>query len=187
MDGNDDRGAGEAMLKGSASRRVSSSSSGWRKMLMCCLKPEEDDVQVLDYEHSSLSDVPAEVFNHERTLEILRLDCNQIADLPRPLFHCHGLKELWLSDNEIALLPPALASLIHLQVCNFFLFSRKKIGLAKKTFSLSQVLDISKNSLTEVPDAISGLKALIILDLSVNPLGIYVNSFTQCPTFPLVN
>lgn len=130
MDGNDDRGAGEAMLKGSASRRVSSSSSGWRKMLMCCLKPEEDDVQVLDYEHSSLSDVPAEVFNHERTLEILRLDCNQIADLPRPLFHCHGLKELWLSDNEIALLPPALASLIHLQVCNFFLFSRKKIGLA---------------------------------------------------------
>ena len=116
MDGNDDRGAGEAMLKGSASRRVSSSSSGWRKMLMCCLKPEEDDVQVLDYEHSSLSDVPAEVFNHERTLEILRLDCNQIADLPRPLFHCHGLKELWLSDNEIALLPPALASLIHLQV-----------------------------------------------------------------------
>jgi Leucine-rich repeat (LRR) protein len=119
MDGNDDRGAGEAMLKGSASRRVSSSSSGWRKMLMCCLKPEEDDVQVLDYEHSSLSDVPAEVFNHERTLEILRLDCNQIADLPRPLFHCHGLKELWLSDNEIALLPPALASLIHLQVYNF--------------------------------------------------------------------
>ncbi|KAI9558210.1 hypothetical protein GHT06_014963 [Daphnia sinensis] len=147
MDTNDDRGAGEAMLKSSGARRMAT-SSGWRKMLMCCLKPEEDDVQVLDYEHSSLSDVPAEVFNHERTLEILRLDCNQIADLPRPLFHCHGLKELWLSDNEISVLPPALASLIHLQL-----------------------LDISKNSLTEVPDAISGLKALITLDLSVNPLG----------------
>lgn len=119
MDTNDDRGAGEAMLKGSGARRMAT-SSGWRKMLMCCLKPEEDDVQVLDYEHSSLSDVPAEVFNHERTLEILRLDCNQIADLPRPLFHCHGLKELWLSDNDISVLPPALASLIHLQV--FFIF-----------------------------------------------------------------
>lgn len=119
MDVNDDRVAGEAMLKGPGARKVAT-SSGWKKMLMCCLKPEEDDVQVLDYEHSSLTDVPAEVFNHERTLEILRLDCNQIADLPRPLFHCHGLKELWLSDNEISLLPPALASLIHLQVTSFF-------------------------------------------------------------------
>jgi erbb2-interacting protein len=112
-------------------------------MLMCCLKPEEDDVQVLDYEHSSLSDVPAEVFNHERTLEILRLDCNQIADLPRPLFHCHGLKELWLSDNEIALLPPALASLIHLQVRNFFKFSilkeENRPSLNKNVFSFSGV------------------------------------------------
>lgn len=92
------------------------SNSTWRKMFACCVKAEEDDVQVLDYEHSSLSDVPAEVFAHERTLEVLRLDCNQISDLPRPLFHCHGLKELYLSDNEIAQLPPALASLIHLQV-----------------------------------------------------------------------
>ncbi|XP_057379776.1 leucine-rich repeat-containing protein 7-like [Daphnia carinata] len=148
MDTNDDRGAGEAMLKGSGARRMATTSSGWRKILMCCLKPEEDDVQVLDYEHSSLTEVPAVIFSHERTLEVLRLDCNQIADLPRPLFHCHGLKELWLSDNEISQLPPALASLIHLQV-----------------------LDISKNALSEVPDAISGLKALITLDLSVNPLG----------------
>ncbi len=34
-----------------------------------------------------------------------------------------------------------------------------------------QVLDVSKNALAEVPDAISGLKSLIVLDLSVNPLG----------------
>ncbi len=119
METNEDRGAGEAMLKGSASRRVSTTSSGWRKLLMCCLKQAEDDVQELDYEHSSLTEVPAVIFSHERTLEVLRLDCNQIADLPRPLFHCHGLKELWLSDNEISQLPPALASLIHLQVISF--------------------------------------------------------------------
>ena len=101
---------------------------------MCCLKPAEDDVQVLDYEHSSLTDVPAEVFNHERTLEVLRLDCNQIADLPRPLFHCHGLKELWLSDNEISQLPPALASLIHLQVNIFHFSTDNKDGMKKKKF-----------------------------------------------------
>lgn len=85
-------------------------------MLMCCLAAQEDDVHELDYQHASLTDVPAEVFNHERTLEVLRLDCNQITELPRPLFHCHGLKELWLADNEISTLPPALASLIHLEV-----------------------------------------------------------------------
>ena len=174
METNEAGGASEAMLKGStASRRVTgTTSSGWRKILMCCLKPAEDDVQVLDYEHSSLTDVPAEVFNHERTLEVLRLDCNQIADLPRPLFHCHGLKELWLSDNEISQLPPALASLIHLQVNIFHFSTDNKDGMKKiVAFSLFQVLDISKNALAEVPDAISGLKALITLDLSVNPLG----------------
>lgn len=110
------RGAESGARKSRASSASSASAGSWRKVFACCLKAEDDDVQVLDYEHASLTDVPAEVFAHERTLEVLRLDCNQITDLPRPLFHCHGLKELYLSDNEIAQLPPALASLIHLQV-----------------------------------------------------------------------
>ncbi len=121
-----DEEAGEAMLKGSrrSSQRKASSSTAaaaaaggnWRKMFFCCIQAVEDEVQELDYQHAGLTDVPAEVFTHERTLEVLRLDCNQISDLPRPLFHCHGLKELWLTDNEIVQLPPALASLIHLEV-----------------------------------------------------------------------
>lgn len=51
----------------------------------------------------------------------------------------------------------------------------------------SQVLDISKNALAEVPDAISGLKALITLDLSVNPLGTsnYCSSINHVSHFPL--
>lgn len=95
--------------------RRASLADRWRS-LMCCLRPVDDEVQKLDFRHCSLNDVPAEIFNHERTLEVLYLDCNQITDLPRPLFHCHGLKELSLSDNEIVRLPHALASLIHLQV-----------------------------------------------------------------------
>lgn len=60
--------------------------------------------------------VGLQVFSHERTLSVLYLDCNQLTDLPRPLFHCHGLEHLHLSDNEIGQLPHALSSLINLKV-----------------------------------------------------------------------
>ena len=48
-----------------------------------CLRPVEEEVRVLDYRHSSLDQVPAEVFNFERTLEELYVDANNIRDLPR--------------------------------------------------------------------------------------------------------
>jgi Leucine-rich repeat (LRR) protein len=131
----------------SGPRRVSSATSGgsgrsggWRKLLLCCLKPADDEVQELDYRHCSLNDVPPEVFTHERTLEVLYLDCNQITDLPRPLFHCHGLEELWLSDNEIVRLPHALASLINLKVRRaplFWLLAAPASPLAFNSFNSS--------------------------------------------------
>jgi len=43
------------------------------------------------------------------------LSDTQIKDLPRPLFQCHELRVLSLSDNEITTLPPAIASLINLE------------------------------------------------------------------------
>ena len=53
--------------------------------LLClsCLRKEEEEVTELDYRHCSLDDVPNEIFAFERTLETLRLDCNNIRDLPR--------------------------------------------------------------------------------------------------------
>lgn len=42
-----------------------------------------DEVKELDYSHACLEDVPANVFSHERTLEIIKLESNQIRDLPR--------------------------------------------------------------------------------------------------------
>ena len=57
--------------------------------LLCvsCLKAEEEEVTELDYRHCSLDDVPNEIFAYERTLETLRLDCNNIRDLPRYVTH----------------------------------------------------------------------------------------------------
>ena len=52
-------------------------------LCLSCLGREEEEVTELDYRHCSLDDVPNEIFAYERTLEILRLDCNNIRDLPR--------------------------------------------------------------------------------------------------------
>ena len=79
--------------------------------LQCFQKEEEEEITELDYAHRSLSDVPNEVFVYERTLEKIILDCNNIRDLPRQLFHCEGLRSLSVADNDVHVMPPALASL----------------------------------------------------------------------------
>ena len=115
---------------------------------LSCFKPvEEPDVTELDFAHCSLNDVPNDVFVYERTLEDLCLESNNIRDLPRQLFHCHGLKHLKISDNDVHALPPALSSLAQLMT-----------------------LDISKNVLTDIPDTIKQCKLLTVLDASINPL-----------------
>ncbi|CAL1540851.1 unnamed protein product [Lymnaea stagnalis] len=122
-----------------------------------CLRPKiEEEVKVLDYRHSSLHDVPSEVFNRERTLEELYADSNQIRDLPRELFYCHGLRKLCISDNEITSIPPAIASLANLEE-----------------------LDFSKNGIIDVPENIKSCKYLRSIDASVNPLGKLPEGFTQ--------
>ncbi|KAK7083033.1 hypothetical protein SK128_009244 [Halocaridina rubra] len=117
---------------------------------------ESDDIRVLDYRHAALTDVPSDVFATERTLEELRLDSNQLSELPRQLFYCHGLKELGLSDNELTSLPPAVASLINLTS-----------------------IDLSKNSISDIPDNIKGCKQLSVVDASINPLCRLPEGFTQ--------
>nr|KAG5714135.1 hypothetical protein BaRGS_020463 [Batillaria attramentaria] len=122
-----------------------------------CLRPKiEEEVRVLDYRHSSLTDVPGDVFNFERTLEELYTDSNQIRDLPRELFYCHGLRKLSISDNEITSIPPAIASLDYLEE-----------------------LDFSKNGIIDVPDNIKCCKYLRVIEASVNPLGKLPEGFTQ--------
>ena len=53
-------------------------------------------MHVLDYRHSSLDQVPAEVFNFERTLEELYVDANNIRDLPRVSYYTTDIFRLIL-------------------------------------------------------------------------------------------
>uniref|UniRef100_A0AAY4DUA1 Erbin n=1 Tax=Denticeps clupeoides TaxID=299321 RepID=A0AAY4DUA1_9TELE len=121
-----------------------------------CLRGEDETVTSLDYSHCSLEQVPKEIFGFEKSLEELYLDANQIEELPKQLFNCQSLHRLSLPDNDLSVLPAAIANLINLRE-----------------------LDVSKNSIQEFPENIKNCKVLTIVEASVNPISKLPEGFTQ--------
>ncbi|XP_030625880.1 erbin isoform X2 [Chanos chanos] len=136
---------------------MSTKRSLFVRLVPCrCLRGEEETVTSLDYSHCSLEQVPKEIFSFEKTLEELYLDANQIEELPKQLFNCQLLHRLSLPDNDLTVLPPAIANLINLRE-----------------------LDVSKNSIQEFPENIKNCKVLAIVEASVNPISKLPEGFTQ--------
>ncbi|XP_061589942.1 erbin isoform X6 [Cololabis saira] len=121
-----------------------------------CLRGEEEAVTSLDYSHCSLETVPKEIFSFEKTLLELYLDANQIEELPKQLFNCQLLNQLSMPDNDLTVLPAAIANLINLRE-----------------------LDVSKNSIQEFPENIKNCRVLAIVEASVNPISKLPEGFTQ--------
>ncbi|XP_029940520.1 erbin isoform X2 [Salarias fasciatus] len=121
-----------------------------------CLRGEEETVTSLDYSHCSLETVPKEIFSFEKTLQELYLDANQIEELPKQLFNCQLLHRLSMPDNDLTVLPAAIANLINLRE-----------------------LDVSKNSIQEFPENIKNCKVLAVVEASVNPISKLPEGFTQ--------
>lgn len=121
-----------------------------------CLRGEEEAVTSLDYSHCSLETVPKEIFSFEKTLQELYLDANQIEELPKQLFNCQLLYRLSMPDNDLTVLPAAIANLINLRE-----------------------LDVSKNSIQEFPENIKNCKVLAVVEASVNPISKLPEGFTQ--------
>uniref|UniRef100_A0A671WUC7 Erbin n=1 Tax=Sparus aurata TaxID=8175 RepID=A0A671WUC7_SPAAU len=121
-----------------------------------CLRGEEEAVTSLDYSHCSLETVPKEIFSFEKTLQELYLDANQIEELPKQLFNCQLLHRLSMPDNDLTVLPSAIANLVNLRE-----------------------LDVSKNSIQEFPENIKYCKVLAIVEASVNPISKLPEGFTQ--------
>nr|XP_054600527.1 erbin isoform X2 [Nothobranchius furzeri] len=121
-----------------------------------CLRGEEEAVTSLDYSHCSLETVPKEIFSFEKTLQELYLDANQIEELPKQLFNCQLLNRLSMPDNDLTVLPAAIANLVNLRE-----------------------LDVSKNSIQEFPENIKNCKVLTVVEASVNPISKLPEGFTQ--------
>ncbi|XP_029624964.1 erbin isoform X2 [Salmo trutta] len=136
---------------------MSSKRNLFVRLVPCrCLRGEEEAVTSLDYSHCSLETVPKEIFSLEKTLEELYLDANQIEELPKQLFNCQLLHRLSMPDNDLTVLPAAIANLVNLRE-----------------------LDVSKNSIQEFPENIKNCKVLAIVEASVNPISKLPEGFTQ--------
>ena len=80
----------------------------------------------------------------------------------RPLFHCHGLKDLSLADNELGNVPTALSSLAQLVS-----------------------LDVSKNVLIDLPETIKQCKHLAVIQVFSKSTNIDFNASLQASVNPL--
>ncbi|KRT85992.1 hypothetical protein AMK59_1546 [Oryctes borbonicus] len=130
----------------------------WLNCFACKQKTVEN-VRTLDFSRTSLTEVPADVFNFERTLETLHIDGNKIIELPRTLFQCEELRYLDVSDNEIHTIPTLISKLINLQTLNISRNLLKYTDIPNSIHRCQKltVLDLSSNILDKVPEGLSSL------------------------------
>ncbi|XP_017769808.1 PREDICTED: leucine-rich repeat-containing protein 1 isoform X2 [Nicrophorus vespilloides] len=130
----------------------------WLSCFACKQKTIEN-VKTLDFSRTSISEVPPEVFNFERTLENLYLDGNKIVELPRTLFQCEELRYLDISDNEIQLVPTLVSKLVNLQTLNISRNCLKHSNIPVNIHRCQKltVLDMSSNTLDKLPEGLTSL------------------------------
>ncbi|XP_058127950.1 protein lap4 isoform X2 [Anopheles coustani] len=113
-------------------------------------------IEYVDNRHSSLPNVPEEIFRYSNSLEELLLDANHIRDLPKGFFRLYRLRKLGLSDNDILKIPSDIQNFVNLVE-----------------------LDVSRNEIGDIPDDIKHLRSLQIADFSSNPISRLPPGFSQ--------
>uniref|UniRef100_A0AAG5DS83 PDZ domain-containing protein n=1 Tax=Anopheles atroparvus TaxID=41427 RepID=A0AAG5DS83_ANOAO len=113
-------------------------------------------IEYVDNRHSSLPNVPEEIFRYSNSLEELLLDANHIRDLPKGFFRLYRLRKLGLSDNDILKLPSDIQNFVNLVE-----------------------LDVSRNEIGDIPEDIKHLRSLQVADFSSNPISRLPAGFSQ--------
>ncbi|XP_049534430.1 protein lap4 isoform X3 [Anopheles darlingi] len=113
-------------------------------------------IEYVDNRHSSLPNVPEEIFRYSNSLEELLLDANHIRDLPKGFFRLYRLRKLGLSDNDILKIPSDIQNFVNLVE-----------------------LDVSRNEIGDIPEDIRHLRSLQIADFSSNPIPRLPAGFSQ--------
>lgn len=135
-------------------------------------------LQELDLSFNQISSLSTELFQNNSELRVLSLQANKIPNLPDGIFtHLDHLQELNLRSNLIRVLTPGSfpASLKTLILKKNLL--EKLTNAVFHTLHYITYLDLSQNSLTEVPaDLFQNLISLETLDLSENRISTLAGS-----------
>eukprot|EP00752_Nemacystus_decipiens_P018201 g16330.t1 len=108
-----------------------------------------------------------------------------LSRVPRTVWHLTGLKELWLTNNDVRMLPPQIRELRYLRTLGV---GRNRISRNLRELRLDgnqlsrlpdcvpelrglEVLDLRGNSIEALPSELKFLRCLLDLDLERNPIG----------------
>ena len=100
----------------------------------------------LDLSSKNLTSIPSNLFEL-KNLRILRLNNNQISEIPAEIENLNKLTHLYLADNILTDLPPQIVELKHLQE-----------------------IELGNNQFSRFPTYLDSLKKLRIIGLESNPL-----------------
>jgi Leucine-rich repeat (LRR) protein/Ca2+-binding EF-hand superfamily protein len=134
----------------------------------------------LDLSHNRLDHFPGGEIDSLGALEILRLNNNDIRELPDSMGGLRSLKRLDLSQNRLEALPAAMGNCTALEMLNA---SGNKIGLLPPQFGdlmSLKTLELAKNNIFELPDEMALLSSLQRINISWNQVVELPNEIGYC-------
>jgi Leucine-rich repeat (LRR) protein len=140
-----------------------------------------DKLRMLDLGHNQLTRVPDTVGDLHALTDFLYLHDNRLTDLPPALARLTRLRYLNISDNRFAMLPDcvcAMTGLIELRASGNQLTA---VPAAIARLSHLRELHLRDNRLATLPAAIGQLRDLRQLDLRGNPLTVLPDELAMLP------
>jgi Leucine-rich repeat (LRR) protein len=131
----------------------------------------------VDLSNKGLKEFPKELFapKNVKRIKTLYLSHNQISVIPDAIAALTSLQELYLYNNQISVIPDtlgALAALTNLQILHLYNNQISVIPDAIAALTSLQILDFYNNRISVIPDALGQLTNLQTLNLSNNRISV---------------
>jgi Leucine-rich repeat (LRR) protein len=136
----------------------------------------------LDVRSNVLSVLPDAVVSSMPLIEILRLDSNQIYELPSSVRDWSRLRALSICNNNLADIPVQTAAWTSLRVLRVSHNRLTTLTPACAKWRLVQVIDLAFNRLEMLPPELSGCSSITRLDASGNALKAFPIGVISSPT-----
>jgi Leucine-rich repeat (LRR) protein len=136
----------------------------------------------LDMRSNVLSSLPDAVASSIPLIEILRLDSNQIFQLPPSVRDWTRLRAFSISNNNIADIPVQAAAWTSLRVLRLSHNRLTSLSPACGKWKHAQVIDLAFNRLDALPTELSGCSSITRLDASGNALKAFPVGVISSPT-----